>query len=228
MVVRLGGGAQLLNLTRARTVLKQIVERDLVDERERAEKWVLCHIQALLRDRARRLLITPFTNPHLHRHHLRYVVLHGVLDGGDHIAERVRQHEELIALRERVLHLAEDEVQVRHAQQFENAHHYESILIVASTGLSGFIAVVLHLLLEEENYRLRHTGQVAGCDVSPQHSHVEQLLREMEQELHDHHSDAAAHELVLALVSRDHESRGQQCGLVVLAEIGDDDGEHEA
>ena len=45
--------------------------------------------------------------------HLRRLQVDRRLYGGEEIGKRVREHEELVALRQRVLHLGEDQVQVR-------------------------------------------------------------------------------------------------------------------
>ena len=48
--------------------------------------------------------------------HLRRLQVDRRLYGGEEIGKRVREHEELVALRQRVLHLGEDQVQVRSPQ----------------------------------------------------------------------------------------------------------------
>lgn len=50
--------------------------------------------------------------------------MNGGLHGGDAVVERIGEDESLIALFQRVLHLRENQMQTRHAEDLENGPHY--------------------------------------------------------------------------------------------------------
>lgn len=62
---------------------------------------------------------------YLDGNHLRRLQVDRWLYGSEEIGQRICEHKELIALRQRVLHLGEDQVQIRNSQQPQQLTHYD-------------------------------------------------------------------------------------------------------